>query len=100
MKIELIIDLTDERIYKKFSELMDAIHLSESEHIDHNHPINDLEFTVRTNNCLHAEGIETIGDLLKWSALRLLATPNLGRKSLREIEEKLKNHGLRLEHHG
>jgi DNA-directed RNA polymerase alpha subunit len=60
--------------------------------------IDDKEFNLpdRARRCLRAENILTIGDLIKWTKLDLLKTPNLGKKSLREIEDALKNIGLSL----
>lgn len=59
-------------------------------------PIETLEYTVRTSNCLKAEGIETVYDLIQWTEVELLKTPNLGKKSLTEIKDKLANRGLSL----
>jgi len=58
--------------------------------------IDDLELTVRSMNCLKAEGIYTVGELIKWKERELLKTPNLGKKSLREIKEVLQEWGLKL----
>ena len=59
-------------------------------------PITELDLTVRSNNCLIAEGIETIGDLIQWTEVGLLKTPNLGKRSLREINDALALKGLKL----
>ena len=59
-------------------------------------PIDDLELTVRSANCLKAENIYYIGDLIQRSENELLKTPNLGRKSLNEIKEVLASRGLTL----
>ena len=59
-------------------------------------PVDDLELTVRSANCLKAENIYYIGDLIQRSENELLKTPNLGRKSLNEIKEVLANRGLSL----
>ena len=58
--------------------------------------IEDTEFTVRTVNCLRAENIRTLADLIKWTPSELLRTPNLGKKSLREIQAGLQKLGLEL----
>lgn len=58
--------------------------------------VDDLELTVRSANCLKAENIFMIGDLVQRSEQELLKTPNLGRKSLSEIKEILQNRGLSL----
>ncbi|MBM3342725.1 MAG: DNA-directed RNA polymerase subunit alpha [Betaproteobacteria bacterium] len=59
-------------------------------------PVDDLELTVRSANCLKAENIYYIGDLIQRSETELLKTPNLGRKSLNEIKEVLAMRGLTL----
>jgi len=59
-------------------------------------PVDDLELTVRSANCLKAENIYYIGDLIQRSENELLKTPNLGRKSLNEIKEVLASKGLTL----
>ena len=56
----------------------------------------DIALTVRTVNCLRAEKINTIGELVEWSAYKLIRTPNLGAKSLKEIENALRQLGLSL----
>lgn len=65
-------------------------------------PVDDLELTVRSANCLKAESIFFIGDLVQRTETDLLKTPNLGKKSLTEIKNVLSTHGLalgtRLEH--
>ncbi len=59
-------------------------------------PIDDLELTVRSANCLKAESIHYVGDLVQRTEVELLKTPNLGKKSLTEIKEVLASHGLSL----
>lgn len=59
-------------------------------------PIDDLELTVRSTNCLKGEYIFYIGDLVQCDENRLLKTPNLGRKSLNEIKNILSSRGLNL----
>lgn len=58
--------------------------------------IEDLDFSVRTSNCLRNQGIETLGDLLQKSEAELLATRHFGKKSLSEVKEKLAQYGLSL----
>jgi DNA-directed RNA polymerase subunit alpha len=58
--------------------------------------IDDLELTVRSANCLKAESIHYIGDLIQRAEVDLLKTPNLGRKSLTEIKDVLASRGLTL----
>jgi len=59
-------------------------------------PIDDLELTVRSANCLKAENVYYIGDLVQRTEMELMKTPNLGKKSLNEIKEALKAHDLEL----
>jgi len=59
-------------------------------------PVDELELTVRSANCLKAEDINYIGDLVQKTEVELLRTPNLGKKSLTEIKQVLDNHGLQL----
>jgi DNA-directed RNA polymerase subunit alpha len=59
-------------------------------------PVDDLELTVRSANCLKAENIYYIGDLIQRTEVELLKTPNLGKKSLTEIKDVLATHGLSL----
>jgi DNA-directed RNA polymerase subunit alpha len=59
-------------------------------------PVDDLELTVRSANCLKAESIYYIGDLIQRTEVELLKTPNLGKKSLTEIKDVLAQHGLSL----
>jgi len=59
-------------------------------------PVDDLELTVRSANCLKAESIYYIGDLIQRTETELLKTPNLGRKSLNEIKDVLASRGLTL----
>ena len=59
-------------------------------------PVDDLELTVRSANCLKAENIYYIGDLVQRTEVELLKTPNLGKKSLTEIKDVLASHTLYL----
>jgi DNA-directed RNA polymerase subunit alpha len=59
-------------------------------------PVDDLELTVRSANCLKAENIYYIGDLIQRTEVELLKTPNLGKKSLNEIKDVLAARGLSL----
>ena len=59
-------------------------------------PVDDLELTVRSANCLKAEDIYYIGDLIQRTEVELLKTPNLGKKSLTEIKDVLATRGLSL----
>ncbi len=59
-------------------------------------PVDDLELTVRSANCLKAEQIYYIGDLIQCTEVELLKTPNLGKKSLTEIKSILATKGLSL----
>jgi DNA-directed RNA polymerase subunit alpha len=59
-------------------------------------PVDELELTVRSANCLKAESIYLIGDLIQRTEVELLKTPNLGKKSLTEIKDVLATRGLSL----
>lgn len=59
-------------------------------------PVDELELTVRSANCLKAEQIYYIGDLVQRTENELLKTPNLGKKSLTEIKEVLAQRSLSL----
>ncbi|MCG8433217.1 MAG: DNA-directed RNA polymerase subunit alpha, partial [Gammaproteobacteria bacterium] len=59
-------------------------------------PVDELELTVRSANCLKAESIHYIGDLVQRTEVELLKTPNLGKKSLTEIKDVLAQHNLSL----
>lgn len=59
-------------------------------------PVDELELTVRSANCLKAENLYYIGDLVQRTETELLRTPNLGKKSLTEIKDTLARHGLSL----
>ncbi|CAL4325584.1 DNA-directed RNA polymerase subunit alpha [Buchnera aphidicola (Protaphis terricola)] len=59
-------------------------------------PVDDLELTVRSANCLKAESIHYIGDLVQKTEVELLKTPNLGKKSLTEIKDILASRNLSL----
>lgn len=59
-------------------------------------PVDELELTVRSANCLKAESIYYVGDLIQRTEVELLKTPNLGKKSLTEIKEVLASRGLSL----
>lgn len=61
-------------------------------------PIETLKINKRTYNCLFAEGIKTIGELLNWSERDLLRLPNFGRVSLRSLLPELERLNLRLKH--
>lgn len=59
-------------------------------------PVDELELTVRSANCLKAENIHYVGDLIRRTEQELLKTPNLGKKSLTEIKDVLGTRGLSL----
>lgn len=62
-------------------------------------PVEDLELTVRSANCLKSENINLIGELVRKTESELLKAPNLGKKSLSEIKEVLSSRGLHLGMH-
>jgi len=74
--------------------------INTGEKIDLYQQITVLDITIRTRNCLLAEGIKTLDDLMKWSVVGLLRTPNLGKKSVAEIQNELYKLGLCLKNNG
>ncbi|MFL6713917.1 MAG: DNA-directed RNA polymerase subunit alpha C-terminal domain-containing protein, partial [Sulfurifustis sp.] len=88
-QISIFVDLKgpDQRQEQKKEPEMDPLLLR---------PVDDLELTVRSANCLKAENIFYIGDLIQRTEFELLKTPNLGKKSLTEIKDVLAQHGLSL----
>lgn len=62
----------------------------------HDLPVSVLHLSVRTKNCLKNDSIKTLGQLVKKTAAELSRFPNMGRKSLAEVEEKLQRFGLTL----
>src|SRR3990167_604800 len=86
-QLSAFVDLKDEQL------LIDE---KQSSHIDPMllRPVDDLELTVRAANCLKAENIYYIGDLVQKTENDLLKTPNLGKKSLMEIKSVLSQRGL------
>ena len=57
--------------------------------------IDDLDFSVRAYNCLKRAGVNTLGDLTEKSELEMMKIRNLGKKSLKEVMDKIKDMGLR-----
>ena len=74
-------------------EQVEVLEVPEGDPEHYTHSIHELELSIRSENCLLRGGIQTIGDLLQKSREDLLKIRNLGRKSLREIEEKLTSFG-------
>lgn len=58
-------------------------------------PIDDLDFSVRAYNCLKRAGINTLGDLTEKTEIEMMKIRNLGKKSLKEVIEKIKDMGLK-----
>ena len=58
--------------------------------------VEDLDFSVRTSNCLRREGITTVGELTQRTEADLMAIRNFGRKSLQEVKDKLATMDLKL----
>ncbi|HAS4290986.1 TPA: DNA-directed RNA polymerase subunit alpha [Vibrio cholerae] len=85
-QLDAFVDLRDVRVPEEKPEF-DPILLR---------PVDDLELTVRSANCLKAEAIHYIGDLVQRTEVELLKTPNLGKKSLTEIKDVLASRGLSL----
>ena len=91
-------------LQKQLSAFVNLQSIEEAEQVDEEdeidpillRPVDDLELTVRSANCLKAENIYYIGDLIQRTEVELLKTPNLGKKSLTEIKDVLASHGLSL----
>lgn len=88
-QLSIFVDLTGKEVgeEKKAAVELDPILLK---------PIDELQLPVRSANCLKAESIHYIGDLIQRSEVELLKTPNLGKKSLTEIKDALAKHSLSL----
>ncbi len=80
----------------KSSPILKDVNDQQSVNPIYTRPVDDLELTVRSANCLKAESIYFIGDLVQRTENDLLKTPNLGKKSLTEIKSVLASHGLSL----
>lgn len=61
-----------------------------------NIPVEDLDFSVRTYNCLKRAGKNAVGDLLEMTYMGLFSIRNLGRRSANEVKDKLESMGLKL----
>lgn len=72
-----------ERLQKQYKDILLA-------------PVDELEFTIRTTNCLAAESIKYVGDLVQRTERELFLIPNLGKKSLDEIKQVLAGYNLSL----
>lgn len=85
-------------VFVDFDQQSEPQKVEEQEEIDPIllRPVDDLELTVRSANCLKAENIYYIGDLIQRTEVELLKTPNLGKKSLTEIKDVLASRGLSL----
>ncbi len=91
-------------LQQQLAVFVDFDHEKESERVEEEEeidpillrPVDDLELTVRSANCLKAENIYYIGDLIQRTEVELLKTPNLGKKSLTEIKDVLASRGLSL----
>jgi DNA-directed RNA polymerase subunit alpha len=87
ISVFVILETTDLKASEMVDEGVDPVLLRS---------VDDLELTVRSANCLKAENIYFIGDLIQCTEVELLKTPNLGKKSLTEIKDVLANRGLSL----
>lgn len=85
-------------VFVDFDQEIEPEEVEEEEEVDPIllRPVDDLELTVRSANCLKAESIYYIGDLIQRTEVELLKTPNLGKKSLTEIKDVLASRGLSL----
>ena len=60
-------------------------------------PIEEMELSVRSYNCLKRAGIETVGDLAKKSRAEMMKVRNMGAKSMEEVIAKLESYGIVLD---
>lgn len=81
---------------KSQEEVQKTLRAADESPIDNGSPIGALQLTVRSENCLKAENVYTIGELLEKTEWDLLKIPNFGRKSLKEIKTVLGGRGLSL----
>jgi DNA-directed RNA polymerase alpha subunit len=82
--------------FNSLEEMVDFCDKTRLVKLPHRLTIKDLEFTVRTENCLLSDGIDTVLKLTQQTELHLKCIPNLGRKSLNEIRVVLAERGLTL----
>ena len=87
VSVFVILETTDREQLEEVDDKVDPVLLRS---------VDDLELTVRSANCLKAENIYYIGDLVQRTEVELLKTPNLGKKSLTEIKDVLGHRGLSL----
>ena len=87
VSVFVLLETTDRAADEEVDERIDPLLLRS---------VDELELTVRSANCLKAENIYSIGDLIQRTEVELLKTPNLGKKSLTEIKDVLANRGLSL----
>ena len=87
-------------ILTNLSEMADTTGVMNAKHEDNKQKkletsIDDLDFSVRAYNCLKRAGINTLGDLTEKSELEMMKIRNLGKKSLKEVIDKIKDMGLK-----
>ena len=87
----LLIDISEKSEEEKVFEGADNVQVDDSMP-----PIEELELSARSFNCLKREGIDTVGKLITYSEQDLLDIKNFGQKSIEEVKEKLNNMGLSL----
>jgi len=92
LKEQLTIFITFEELVGSAEEVVDEVQEKLQESLWHT--ADELELSVRSANCLENAGIKYLGDLVQKSEAEMLKTRNFGRKSLREIKEKLAEMGL------
>lgn len=97
--MKVTIEITCQEDIARARKLLDTLESEEKKTDVLALPLTDIYLSVRSENCLKAENVKTVGDLVKLSRNNLLAVKNLGRKSIREIEEVLAEYGLKLGMH-
>jgi DNA-directed RNA polymerase alpha subunit len=93
-------DESESKLLGRFAECIIKIIKEEGENCENylDRPIAEVELSVRANNLMRYMGIETIGDLMQHTKTSLLKTKNLGRRTLSEIENVLKEYDLKLKY--
>jgi DNA-directed RNA polymerase alpha subunit len=94
--MKITIEITDNNEFIKLREWLNTMPDIEGKKFDLNQSINLLELSIRSQNYLRSENIETIGDLIKWSEIDLLRNRLIGKKTLCEIKNALSRFGLSL----
>ena len=91
----------NEAIGRALNEISDATGIMDEKKVDQitktlETPIEEIEFSVRAYNCLKRAGVHTLQDLVNKSDAEVMKIRNLGKKSLKEVLDKVRDMGLLL----